>query len=161
MIKLIGPLFAFSLLYGGQNVFLLPDQGSVFTQQLSQALRRSRDPVLILTPSFNHPVLKKALLQGAKKGNTVTLITQRLDPASLSIVQYENVLLYRYTARALEGSLVVVGNRLLCTLPSALDQESLCETAALARCSDDPDEIDAMRRSIIPLLKRSRPYLER
>ena len=104
--------------------------------------------------------MKKALLQGVKRGNTLTLVTQELAGDPLSIVQYANTELYTYTARPLEGSVVVVGRRLVCTFSGGIDGEKLGRDASVAWCSDNPVETETYRSTLLPLLGRSHPYLK-
>lgn len=160
MIKLIAPLLAFTALLGGENFFLLPDHNSAFLYRLNNALRNSSDQVLIITPSFGHSPLKKALLQGAKNGSKITLISSQLTSSARALVQYNNVQLYHYISRPLIGSLIIIDNKLVCTLTVPLVQEELENVTSFAQCSDTPHEIIAARDSILPMIKRAKPYLE-
>lgn len=160
MIKLPGLLLPFALLYGEATVFLLPDEQSRFSNHLAHALKSSSDTLLIITPSFHHSELKKAILQGAKKGTRVTLIVQDIKGDPLSMVQYERTDLYTYTARSLEGSVLLIDNRIVCTLPGGIEEEKFSRDASLVRCSDDPSEAALYRSALLPLIKRSKKYLE-
>lgn len=160
MIKRILLLFAFSALYGGENLYLLPDQNNELVHRLQNALRGTSAKVVIITPSFRHALLKKALLQGAKHGNRITLVVQDPEHDPLSVVQYGNIHLYRYTSRPLAGSVIIIDDRLVCTLTADLVQEQLTQTAAFAQCSDGSADIGAALHRAAPLITRSRPYLE-
>ncbi len=160
MIKLPLLLLPLSLLYGGPTLFLMPDQQSAFTHFLARGLKEAPERILILTPSFHHTEIKKELLMAARKGSRIVLIAQDLHGDPLSMVQYENAELYAYTPRPLQGSVILIGNRLLCTLPTGIDGETLSRDASLVRCSDDPTEVAAYRSALLPLLGRSKKYLE-
>lgn len=160
MIKLPALLLPFALLYGDQTLFLMPDEQSRFTHHLTHALKERPAPILIITPSFRHSEVKKALLQEARKGSRITLIAQNLSGDPLSIAQYENTDLYTYTARLLHASIILIGNRHVCTFPGGVDEESLRERVSIIRCSDDPAEVAAYRTALVPLLGRARQYLK-
>ncbi len=160
MIKLPLLLLPFSLLYAKPAHFLLPDEHSGFVRFLSDALSEPDGTILLLTPALNHPALKKALLKWEKKGTSIVIVAQQTADDPLSLVQYRHVNLYTYTARPLKGSVILIGERLVCTLSESLEAERLSQNASLARCSDDAAEIAAHRAALTPLLKRSKKYLK-
>ncbi|MBN2870379.1 MAG: hypothetical protein JXK04_05435 [Campylobacterales bacterium] len=141
-------------------MFLMPDQQSAFAHFLARALKEAPEQILIVAPSFHHTEIKKEILKAARKGSRIVLVTQNLHGDPLSLVQYANTELYTYDARPLQGSVIVIGNRLLCTLPTGIEGETFGRDASLVRCSDDPSEAAAYRSALIPLLKRSKKYLE-
>lgn len=160
MIKLPVLLLPFALLYGGTSLFLLPDDQSRFAHQLGSALRHGSENVLVVTPVLHYPEIKKAILTGIKRGSRIILVTQKPEFDPLSLIQYDNTEFYTYSARPMEGSVILVGERLVCTLPAALDGDELRQNASVARCSSSPSEIEAFRSVLLPLLKRSHPYLQ-
>ena len=160
MIKLLGLLFPITLLYGEATLFLLPDDQSRFLDQLSRALKKGSDQVLVITPSFHHPQIRKALLEGIKRGNSLTLVTQEANGDPLSIVQYERTGFYTCPSRLLKGSVIVVGNRLVCTFPGSIESDEMGNAASIVRCSDDSAETAAYRSALMPVLRRSVPYLK-
>lgn len=160
MIKLLGILLPFALLFSQEKSFLLPDQQALFVHFLTQEFKTASHSIVVLTPRFNHADLKKALLHGARKGSAVTLIVQDLKGDPLSLVQYERINLLFYNARRLEGSAVIIDERLACTLPLSIEQERSSNHAALVRCSDERDAIISLHSTLQPLIKRSTPYLK-
>lgn len=160
MIKLLGILLPFVLLFAQEKSFLLPDQQNLFVHFLAQELKTASHSIVVITPRLNHADLKKALLHGARKGSAVTLIVQDLKGDPLSLVQYERINLLFYNARKLEGSTLIIDERLACTLPLAIEQERFSNHAALVRCSDEHDTIISLHSALQPLIKRSTPYLK-
>lgn len=150
----------FALLFAQEKSFLLPDQQGLFVHFLAQELKSTSHRIVLLTPRFSHSDLKKALLHGARKGSAVTLIVQDLKGDPLSLVQYERIDLFVYNARKLEGSTVIIDERLACALPLAIEQERFGNHAALVRCSDEPDAIISLHSALQPIIKRSTPYLK-
>lgn len=150
----------FALLYGEPTIFLMPDGQSRFVHHLTHSLKDHSGTILIVTPTFRHPELKKAILKEARKGSRITLVAQHLQGDPLSIVQYDRTNLYTYTARPLEGSVIVIDSRLVCTLPGGIDAEKFIRNASIVRCSDNPSEAAAYRSALLPLLERSKQYLK-
>lgn len=150
----------FALLYAQPALFLLPDQHSRFVHGLVQTLKEGPESLLIITPTFRHAEVKKAILKGAQEGSHITLVVQHLVGDPLSMAQYQNIDLYTYTARPLRESVILIDNRLVCTLPGGIDAEQLGQNASLIRCSDDPSETAVYRSALLPLLKRSHKYLK-
>lgn len=159
MIKLIGLLFTFTLLYSGETIYILPDQHSYCVHELSQAIKNASEDVLVISPSFNHTELKKGILQAAKRGKKITIIIKELHKDPLSMVQYDHVNLY-HTSHAFDNSTLIIDNTLVCTFSGAIEEERLKYTRLHIRCSDDPREIELVRRSLKPLVTYSKPYLE-
>lgn len=160
MIKLLGLLFSFTILYSGETIYILPDQQSRFVHQLGQALKSSSEKIVVVSPSFNHSELKKRILQAAKHGTNVTMLLCSFQNDPLSMVQYEHVDLYRYTAHPFNQSIILVDNTLVCSLSGAINEEHLISTRSRIRCSDEPREIESLRHALKPLFEHSKPYLE-
>ena len=160
MIKLIPLLFVFSLTYGNSVDYLLPDSGAVFSHTLEGVLKHSRSEILIISPSFNHASLKRAALEAVKRGSHLTLIVQSLKGDPLSIAQYERVDVRTLIGRPLEGSIIVVDNQQSCTFSAPIDAETFGQNASLVHCSDDIVELKSLQTIFLPLIKRSKAYLE-
>ncbi|MEW5831585.1 MAG: hypothetical protein AB1763_01950 [Campylobacterota bacterium] len=157
MIKLLGFLFPFALLLGNETFFLLPDDQSRMLAFLSESLRKSDDPVLVATPRLHLPELNKLLVKAARNGSRVTLLLSDPQGDPLNLIQYRGIELLLYRARPMEGSVLLIGKRSVCTFPIPLVSEAAESEAALVRCSEEASEA---RKALIPLLRRSRPYLE-
>lgn len=160
MIKLLGLLFSFIFLYGDETIYILPDQQGRFVHQLSQAFKNSSQQILIASPRFNHTELKKGILQAAKHGNNVTMILCNLQNDPLSMVQYERINLYRYTAHPFDKSIIFIDNTLVCTLSGSIVKERLTSTRSHIRCSDERRDIESARHSLKALFVHSKLYLE-
>ncbi len=160
MIKLLGLLFTFALLYSRETNYILPDQQSRFVHQLGQAFKNSPEQILIASPAFNHTELKKRLLQAAKHGSNITMIISNLHNDPLSMVQYEHVNLYRYTAYPLDKSIILIDNTFVCTLSGTLEEDRLTSIHSYIRCSDERRDIASARHSLKTLFEHSKPYLE-
>lgn len=158
MIKLLGLLFSFIALYGGEILFHTPNQHSSFIYQLN-TLFKNASHILIVTPSFNHSELQKGVLKAAKHGSHITLIVHDLKGGPLSMVQYTGVDLYT-SASPLEQSAIIIDERLVCTLNGAIDQEDFSSKHSYIRCNDDPEIIQAVRHALFPVLASSKLYLE-
>jgi len=159
MIKLLGLLFTFTLLYGKESVYLFPDQHSYCVHQLTQALKNTSERILVISPSFNHAELKKGILEAAKHGKKVTLVLYDLHKDPLSMVQYENIDLYR-TSHPFHSSALIIDNTLVCTFSGPIEKENFSSTRSSIRCSDEPKKIEWIRRSLQPLINSAKPYLE-
>lgn len=160
MIKLIPFLLAFSLTYGKNADYLLPDHNSMMTHTLEKILKDSRKEILIITPELNHTPFKRAILEGVKRGSRLVLIVQSLKGDPLALAQYERIEVRTLEGRLLEGSVLLIDNRFECTLPASIDQESFSAHTALIRCSDDETALSSLRTLLTPIIKRSSPYLK-
>jgi hypothetical protein len=159
MIKYLGLLFSFTLLYSGETIYILPDQHSYCVHQLSQAIKNASGHILVISPSFNHSELKKVLLQAAKRGEKVTIIVKELHKDPLSMVQYDHINLNR-ASYTFENSTLIIDDTLVCTFSGAIEKERLKSTRSYIRCSDEQKKIELVRRSLNPLIEHSKPYLE-
>jgi len=159
MIKLLGLLFTFTLLYGGETIYILPDQHSYCVHELNQAIKNASEEILVISPSFNHTELKKGILQAAKRGKKIIIIVKELHKDPLSMVQYDHVNLYR-TSHAFDTSTLIIDNTLVCTFAGAIEEERLKSARLNIRCSDDLEKIELVRQSLKPLVTYSKPYLE-
>jgi len=158
MIKLLRLLFTFVTLYGGEILFPLPNHHTLFVHQLKKALKDA-PRILIITPSFNHPLLEKEILNAAKRGSDVTLMVHDPRGNPLSMVQYERINLYTIP-RAVEQSVFLIDDTLVCTVDGAIHEKEFASKHSPIRCSDDSGKIKAIRYSIHPVMKHSRSYLE-
>ena len=160
MIKLLLSLFFLGTAYGAQNVYLFPDQKNDFMHRFAENLRRSEGPVLVLTPSLNAPEFKKSLLKKVRSGTPIELVVSCPDGDPVSIVQYAQVDLFVYSARPMNGSVVVFDDRHACILALPLDEARMGDEASIGRCTEDPSEIVALKNRFLLVKKRSVPYLK-
>ncbi|MFY9143573.1 hypothetical protein [Sulfuricurvum sp.] len=158
MIKLLGLLFSFIALYGGEIPFHTPNQHHDFIYRLNTTFK-SASRILIVTPSLNHPELQKGILNAAKHGSRITLIVQDLKGAPLSMVQYAGVDLYT-SAASLDSSAIIIDEHFVCTLNGKINQEDFALKRSYIRCNDNPGAIEAVRHSLESVLSSSKPYLE-
>ncbi|MDD3596213.1 MAG: hypothetical protein AB7U44_08050 [Sulfuricurvum sp.] len=160
MIKLLLLLLPLSLLHAQSVVYLLPDEQSRLIHDINLKVKTASSDILLLTPAFHHAAIKKSILAAAKKGTTVKLIVNEPKNDPVYMVQYANIDLMHYRERKFEGSTLVIDKAFLCTFPEAIDQEIFSEHRSLVRCSDDPREIDLIRRTLQSTLSHAVSYLE-
>ncbi|MCK9371686.1 MAG: hypothetical protein M0P91_00690 [Sulfuricurvum sp.] len=156
MIKLLPLLLMFSLGYGENFIYLLPDQNTVLIHKLKTMFKHSRHKILIITPSFHHEALKRSLIEGTNKGARLTLIVRSLDGDPLSLAQYERIDVRVLHGREIQGSIIAVDGHFSCLIPAPIDAELLMKHASLIQCSEQT--LDEALLS--PFIKRSRPYLQ-
>ncbi|HZF69270.1 hypothetical protein [Sulfuricurvum sp.] len=159
MIKLLGLLFTITLLYGKESVYLFPDQHSYCVYQLNKAMKNASERIIVISHSFNHPELKKGILQAAKHGKNVTLVLNDLHRDALSMVQYDHIELYS-TPHPFDTSTLIIDHSLVCTFPGAIEEEDFSFIRSSIRCSDNPKTIEQIRRSLNPLISSAKLYLE-
>lgn len=160
MIKLL-PLFLILSIANGQTLpYLLPDEKSNFEHVLMTHLKKAHMHIILLTPSLNHPVLRRQLIQSLSKGSKLTLITQNPSHDPLQLVAYNGVELYLYRARPLNDTLILMDDSVACHLSGGLNEEDLSQKSQNALCSDEPDLINAMYQNTNRILTRSKPYLK-
>jgi len=158
MIKLLILLSLFIPLLSQERLYLTPDHHSRFTYDLNHLLKKSTH-ITILTPSFSHSALQKAILQRAKRGSTVTFVVNDPQGDPLTMVQYERINLYIYS-HPMHQSIFLLDDSLVCTLDGNVDEDNLSSQHHLIRCSDNRRTIQTINRSFIAILKHSKPYLE-
>ena len=158
MIKLLALLFSFTMLYGSEMIFALPEHHTLFIHELSKPLKNSSQ-IVIITQNFNHQKLQKEILKSAKQGGKITLIVHNLHGDPLSMVQYNGIHLYR-TPLTLDQSILLIDNTLACTVQSPFDAEKLNENKARIRCTEDHRNIALIRQSLKLILRNSKAYLE-
>lgn len=158
MIKLIGFLFAFTAVYAHERIFYLPDHHTRFIHFMSRSFKNS-EHILILTPSLSHSELKKELLSAVKKGSTLHLITHNSAGDPLSLVQYRNIEL-SLSPLHLAQSAIVIDDTLVCTSDGAIEEDFFRSSRSRIRCSDNPQNVRAVRKSFQPLIQRAKNYLE-
>ncbi len=160
MIKLL-TLFLTLCTANGQTLpYLLPDEKSNFEHTLISHLKKAQTHIVILTPSLNHPALRRQLLQSLSKGVKLTLITQDPSNDPLQLVAYNGVDLYLYRARPLSDSLILIDNSVVCHVSDGLNEEDFSKKSQNALCSDESDLINAMQQNTHQILTRSKPYLK-
>ena len=158
MIKLLILLSLFIPLLGQEKLYRLPDHHSRFTYDLNHILKKSTH-ITISSPSFNHSALKKAVLQRARKGSSITFVVNNPKGDPLTMVQYERINLY-VSSHPIHQTLFLIDDSLVCTLDGNFDEEELSSQHHLIRCSDDQHTIQTLKGSFIAILKHSKPYLE-
>lgn len=156
MIKLLPLLFIFSLGYGENFNYLLPDQNTVLIHKLTTAFKHSRHKILIITPSFHHEKLKRSLIEGTNRGAQLTLLVHSMKGDPLSLAQYEGVDVRLLRGREVQGSIIAVDDRFNCLIPAPIDAEFFLKYASLVHCSEQPLDASALS----PFVKRSSPYLK-
>ncbi|MDD2782075.1 hypothetical protein [Sulfuricurvum sp.] len=158
MIKFLWLLFLIIPLFGEDTIYQLPNQHTRFIDQLAKQFKQSKR-ILILTPSFNHHLVEKEILKQVKRGTSLTLIVHTITTASRSIVQYEHVDL-KISSRPFTHTIIIVDERYLCTIEGSLDEEIFSSKYMRGHCSDDYEQISALRESIAPILQNSAFYLK-
>lgn len=158
MIKLLIPLFLFVPLFSQEKLYSIPDHHTLFTEEFNHLCKKSSH-IWIITPSFNHTEIKKGILSAAKKSSYISLVVNNPQGDPLSLVQYERINLYTYE-HPIEQSILMIDNSFVCTLKGAFEKEALASQKHLIRCSDNPDDIRALRQSMVPILKHSKNYLK-
>jgi hypothetical protein len=158
MIKLLLLLLLFIPLLGVEKVFQLPDHHTRWIYELNDFLKNSTH-ILIITPSFNHPELKKRILKSVTHGSEITLIVNDPKGDPLSMLQYEHVNL-NITPFALTQSVVLIDHSLICTIEGDIDIEKFASKHSPIKCDSDQNKIETIKRSIHPIIKHSKPYLE-
>ena len=151
-------LSLFIPLLSEERGYQFPDHHTLFNYELNRLCKKSTH-IQIITPSFNHAVLKKGILKGATKGSKVTLVVNDPQGDPLSMIQYEGVNLYTYS-NPLKQSIFMIDDILTCTLDGNINQESFESNKLLIRCSDDPNKIRAIKHALEPILRQAKSYLE-
>lgn len=151
-------LSLFIPLLSEERDYQFPDHHTRFSYELSRLCKKSTR-IQIITPSFNHSVLKKGILNGATKGSKITLVVNDPHGDPLSMIQYAGINLYTYS-HPLKQSIFIIDDLLTCTLNGNIDQESFESNKLLIRCSDDPNKIHAIKLAIAPIFQEAKPYLE-
>jgi len=158
MIKLLALLSLFIPVFAGERVFQLPDHHTLLIHELTAVCKKSSH-IEIITPTFNHSALKKDFLIRAQKGSLISLVVNNPQGDPLSMVQYENINLYTYPYPLVQ-TVVMIDNSLVCTLDGAFEEENLGSEKHLMRCSDNQQKIAFIKQSMLPIFKRSKPYLK-
>ncbi|MDP3588429.1 MAG: hypothetical protein Q8R58_10290 [Sulfuricurvum sp.] len=160
MIKLLTLFLTLSVVNAQTLTFLLPDEKSGFEHELIHHLKKAHTQVILLTPSLNHPALRRQLIQSVSKGIKLTLITQNPSDDPLQLVAYKGVELYLYRARSLSDTLILIDDGIVCHVSGGLNDEELSQKSQNALCSDDSDFILALHQNSNKILTRSKPYLK-
>jgi len=158
MIKLLLLLCAFLSLQGESILFDLPHQSNAFDGYLHRIFRQN-DNIEIVTPSLNHPGIKKELLQHVKNGNSVTLIVQNLKDDPLYLIQYKGIHLYEYQKRPLNGTIIVTDDH-VCYLTATLHADRLNREKSFVWCSDEAEVLRQNHTLSNTIKKHSTLYLK-
>jgi len=156
MIKLLLLLLIFSLAYGKNINYLLPDQNTILVHKLKNMFKHSHQKIHIVTSAFNHTPLKRAIIEATNRGSQLTLIVHSLNEDPLSLAQYEGVEVRVLKGRDLQGSIIVVDDHFSCLFPGPINIESFSKYASLVQCSEE----GFSEQLLSPFLKRSVPYLK-
>ncbi|MGD9970730.1 MAG: hypothetical protein AB7S65_09765 [Sulfuricurvum sp.] len=159
MIKLLCLILLISSLAGKEETFLFPDQKSEWENHILLHLRKNPEQIVVVTDTFDIPKLKKPLLKTLQRGSSFDLILQNPNGVS-SWAQYANVTLRVYPSRPLRSSVLILKDHTACLIGGSLSETVLKDSSVMALCSDDPAFIHSLYDTILPLYKRSSPYLE-
>ncbi|MCX6060670.1 MAG: hypothetical protein NT103_00235 [Campylobacterales bacterium] len=160
MIKLLTLFLTLSIVNAQTLTFLLPDEKSGFEHELMSHLKKAHTQIILLTPSLNHPALRRQLIQSVSKGVKLTLITQNPSADPLQLVAYSGVELYLYRARSLSDTLILIDDEIVCHVSGGFNDEELSQKSQNALCSDDSDFILSLHQNANRILTRSKPYLK-
>jgi hypothetical protein len=160
MIKLLTLFLTLSVVNAQTLTFLLPDEKSGFEHELIHHLKKAHTQVILLTPSLNHPELRRQLIQFVSKGVKLTLITQNPSADPVQLVAYNGVELYLYGARSLSDTLILIDDETVCHISGGLNDQELSRKSQNAFCSDDSDFILTLHQNANRILARSKPYLK-
>lgn len=160
MIKLITLIFTITVSNANIFPFLLPDEGSHFNHYLQVLVKNAQKEIIIVTPSMNYPALNKNIIHSLSHGAHLTIIDSNQSGDPLRLIAYEGVTLYRYPARDIADTLILIDNTHICHLSGSLNEKNLGEAVSHVWCSDEPSLILAIKKQITTLLKRSKPYLQ-
>ncbi|MFH0708635.1 MAG: phospholipase D-like domain-containing protein [Pseudomonadota bacterium] len=160
MIKLLLLFLTLSVTNAQTLPYLLPDEKSIFEYELMNYLKKAHTHIVLLTPSLNHPALRRQLIQSVSKGVKLTLITQNSSNDPLQLVAYNGVDLYLYRARPLNDTVILIDERVVCHVSGGLSGEELSRNSQIALCNDERDFIDAMHQNTNRILTRSKLYLK-
>jgi hypothetical protein len=160
MIKLLTLFLLLNVANAQTLPYLLPDEKSSFDHTLIAYLKKAQTHIVILTPSLNHPALRRQLVQSLSKGIKLTLIIQTPAHDPLQLVAYNGVDFNLYDARPLDDTLILVDDTALCHLSGGLNEEELAQKTQNAICSDENELIKMMQKNAHRILTRSHPYLK-
>jgi len=160
MIKLLA-LFLILNVANAQTVpYLLPDEKSSFEHELMAHLKKAHTQIVLLTPSLNHPAVRRQLIQSVSKGVKLTLITQNPSDDPLKLVAYSGVELYLYRARGLKDTLILIDDSVVCHASGGLNEEELSQKSQNVVCSNEGDFVQSLSQNAQRILMRSHPYLK-
>ncbi|MGZ5208360.1 MAG: hypothetical protein ACXWB0_05005 [Sulfuricurvum sp.] len=160
MIKLIALLLTFSVANAQSNLYVLPKDTSHFEHSLNSHLKKTREEIIILTPSLNYPSLKAKLIQSVSKGVKLTIITHTPAHDPLSLIAYENVELLLYQGSSLNDTTIIMDTAFMCHHKGALNAKELSDTKEKIVCHEDTLAIAKIRKAITVLRSHSKCYLK-
>lgn len=160
MIKLLTVFLILNAANAQTLTFLLPDEKSSFEHELMSHLKNAHTKILLLTPSLNHPAVRRQLIQSVSKGVKLTLITQNPSDDPLQLVAYSGVELYLYRARPLSDTLILIDDSVVCHATGGLKEEELSRKSQNVFCSNEGDFIQSLSQNAQRILMRSHPYLK-
>jgi len=156
----------FEFLLFSQTLYILPDDVESVIHYLEKAIDHAEKKVVIITHTFDNYKLKKVLIKASKRDVNITLISTDVDQKK-SLALYQNIdarsLLAiespKYKGR-IATSLILIDDRLTCTLSSSLENVQMHHDIGLFTCNNDSEYADRISKAIAPLIARSRPYLD-
>jgi hypothetical protein len=158
MIKLLGFLFAVTCIHGSEQLFHFPDHHSRSSHFLEEALKKSSS-VLIITHSFSHTKLSKAIVSASHKGSHIRFILNDRSKEPIGLIQYQNIDL-SLTPLPLSQSHFLIDNTLLCTTDIPINEEMFSSTHATMRCTRESKKIQPLLQWITHIQNNSEPYLK-
>jgi hypothetical protein len=158
MIKLLLFLFTITLGYGEEHLFYFPDHHARSIHFLNDSIKNSTS-VLIITPSYAHNSLSKAMIFAARNGSSIKLILNHPQGEPLRLIQYQNIDL-SLTKFPLLHTIILINKQLLCTTESALDEEIFSSQHSSMRCTSEPKSLQSLQPLLALTQKRSEPYLK-
>lgn len=158
MIKLLGILSLFLPIFAQEELYLLPDNHTSFLHDLSAKIKKGSELTLLST-SFQHQKIASLLHKSSKKRPITTLIVNSPQNDPISLVQYSNITL-RLSTIPIPQTIIMIDQHWVCSFQGGLDEEKMGISHSPIRCSDDSTTVQAIGRSIRPILKSSKPYLE-
>jgi len=144
----------------GSEAYLLPDDYAMLNYNLSQKIKRAHK-VTIVTQSFQHPSLNRALLKHLSSHNDLLLITAD-QPSAAYFAKYKNTQVYlppnTFDTTHFKLNFMIIDQSDVCFFSTAITQEKFKKESAYARCSNDEEEIAFALKTGQLLSQRFLPY---
>jgi uncharacterized protein (UPF0262 family) len=157
-------LFNFSLF--SQKLYLLPDEYNNVIYKLKKEIENAENSILIITDKFYNYTIKNALIQTAKKGVKITLISANEDMKSILAI-YKNIetkSIKPIDSPTMKGeiamSLIIIDSSLTCKLSNALNTKQMQHDISMLTCKESIEDTRLIQNLIEPLIKRSTSYLK-
>lgn len=158
MIKLLLFLFTIMLVYGEEHLFNFPDHHTRSIHFLNNSIKNSTS-VLIITPSYSHQLLSKAILHAAKNGSSIKLILKQTSGDPLRLIQYRNIDL-SLIKLPLPQSIILIDQQIICTTNAPIDEDIFSSQHTSMRCTRKLESLQSFQPLLTLIQKRSEPYLK-